>query len=210
MEGSTDKLCLLCWFMLLFIHIITSQVNLSTLVTSASSKWSYCSSCESIRKKTSVLLALLLLCLVMVCGVKMNNAEVLPSFCTLQQISCTVGFVSPSPQMLWVLIQPQYTFPGWAGQISKATEFPRSLNRQSHNQSIKGNYYRGNYKLPLTLPVCRCTLVWVGPLHPHTASFQYLPVSMKKNLCPKSEKEYIDIKRCHPRYYSDHFVFTLK
>lgn len=121
----------------------------------------------------------------------MNSTKVLPSFCTLQQISCTVGFVSPSPQMLWVLIQPQYTFLGWAGQISKATEFTCLLNRQSHNQSIKGNYYCVNYKLLLILPVCRCTLVWVGPLHPRTASSQYLPVSMKRHLCPRSEKEYI-------------------
>lgn len=36
--GSTVKLCLLCWFMALFIHIIVSVVNLSTLETSASSK----------------------------------------------------------------------------------------------------------------------------------------------------------------------------
>lgn len=42
--GSTARLCLLCWFMVLFIQIIASLFSLSTLVTSASSKWSYCSS----------------------------------------------------------------------------------------------------------------------------------------------------------------------
>lgn len=42
--GSAVRVCLLCWFMVLFIHIIASLVSLSTLLTSASSKWLYCSS----------------------------------------------------------------------------------------------------------------------------------------------------------------------
>lgn len=47
----------------------------------------------------------------------------LPSFCMLQQISCTVGFVFPSPRKLLVWAQPQYTSPGLAGQISDGTDF---------------------------------------------------------------------------------------
>lgn len=46
-DGSTARLCLLCWFMALFIQIIASLFSLSTLFTSASSKWSYCSSWKS-------------------------------------------------------------------------------------------------------------------------------------------------------------------
>lgn len=49
-DGSTARLCLLCWFMALFIQIIASLFSLSTLFTSASSKWSYCSSWKSNRQ----------------------------------------------------------------------------------------------------------------------------------------------------------------
>lgn len=45
--GSACRLCLLCWFILLFIQIMTSLTILSTFCTSASSRWSYGSSFNS-------------------------------------------------------------------------------------------------------------------------------------------------------------------
>jgi len=50
--------CLLCWFIALFIQIIASLVSLSTLLTSASTKWSYCSSWR-VRSKTGQMLKML-------------------------------------------------------------------------------------------------------------------------------------------------------
>lgn len=42
--GFWVRLCLLCWFILLFIQIMASLTVLSTFVMSSSSKWSYFSS----------------------------------------------------------------------------------------------------------------------------------------------------------------------